>query len=140
MSDPTRDPDDFPFEHLDFVYTPSADVAADLRYFTEVIGGRPVFSVEGMGTRVAMVDLTGGPPYVLFSGHLHGERPVLVYRVTNLREAMSALVKRGWEREGTFEIPHGPICSFVTPGGHRIAIYQLTRPEAGAHFEGRFDP
>jgi hypothetical protein len=42
-------------------------------------------------------------------------------------------------REGTFEIPHGPICSFRTPGGHRIAIYQLTRPEAGNHFEGRRD-
>jgi hypothetical protein len=46
---------------------------------------------------------------------------------------------RGWVREHTFEIPHGPCCSFRTPGGHRFALYQLTRPEAANHFEGRRD-
>ncbi len=140
MSEPGRDDAGFPFEQLDFVYTPSADVQGDLRYFTEVLGGRAVFSVAGMGTRVAMVDLTGTPPYVLLTEHLDGERPVLVYRVADLRRAMRCLEARGWERETTFEIPHGPICSFRTPGGHRIAIYQLTRPGAAEHFVGRFDP
>ena len=42
-------------------------------------------------------------------------------------------------REHTFEIPHGPICSFEGPGGHRVAVYQLTRPEVAEHFEGRRD-
>jgi hypothetical protein len=37
------------------------------------------------------------------------------------------------------EIPQGPVCSFRTPGGHRVALYQLTRPEVGRHFEGRRD-
>jgi hypothetical protein len=46
---------------------------------------------------------------------------------------------RGWQREGTFEIPHGPVCSFTTPGGHRLAVYELTRPEAEEHFAGRRD-
>jgi hypothetical protein len=139
---PERGPGDdrLPFERLDFVYTPSADVQDDLRYFTEVLGGRAVFSVAGMGTRVAMVDLTGTPPYVLLAEHLDGERPVLVYRVADLRRAMADLAARGWVREATFEIPHGPICSFRTPGGHRIAVYQLTRPGAAEHFVGRFDP
>ena len=36
-----------PFEQLDFVYMPSRDVAADLAYLTGVLGGRPVFAVEG---------------------------------------------------------------------------------------------
>jgi hypothetical protein len=44
-----------PFQRLDFVYTPSRDVAADLEYFTEVLGGRVVFAVEAMGTRVAAI-------------------------------------------------------------------------------------
>jgi len=127
------------FQSLDFVYMPSSDVAADMAYFTDVLGGRLVFAVEGMGTRVAMVALTDGPPRILLAGHLEGDQPVLVYRVADIAVAMKELVARGWQRESTFEIPHGPVCPFRTPGGHRLAIYQLVRPEAGEHFEGRRD-
>jgi catechol 2,3-dioxygenase-like lactoylglutathione lyase family enzyme len=128
-----------PFERLDFLYTPSRDVKADAEFFTEVLGGRLAFAVESMGTRVAAVELTEDSPLLLFADHVEGERPVLVYRVRDLDVALAELEGRGWEREGTFEIPHGPICSFRTPGGHRVAIYQLTRPEAANHFEGRRD-
>jgi hypothetical protein len=127
------------FQSLDFVYMPSNDVAADMAYFTDVLGGRLIFAVEGMGTRVAMVELTEAPPRVLLAGHLEGEQPVLVYRVADLEQAMHELVARGWQRESTFEIPHGPVCPVRTPGGHRLAIYQLVRPEVGEHFEGRRD-
>ena len=126
-------------QSLDFVYMPSSDVAADMEYFTSVLGGRLVFAVEGMGTRVAMVELTEAPPRVLLAGHLHGDQPVLVYRVDDLGVAIRELEGRGWKREPTFEIPHGPVCSFRTPGGHRIAVYQLLRPEVGEHFAGRRD-
>jgi hypothetical protein len=128
-----------PFEQLDFLYTPSRDVAADLMYFTEVLGGRVVFAVEGMGARVAGIALTEGPPLVLLTDHVEGERPILVYRVEDLRASMKSLEARGWERAHTLEIPHGPCCSFRTPNGHRLALYQLTRPEAAAHFDGRRD-
>jgi glyoxalase/bleomycin resistance protein/dioxygenase superfamily protein len=127
------------FQSLDFVYMPSSDVAADMAYFTDVLGGRLIFAVEGMGTRVAMVELTEGQPRVLLAGHLEGDQPVLVYRVADLEQAMQELAARGWQRESTFEIPHGPVCPFRTPGGHRLAIYQLVRPEVGEHFEGRRD-
>jgi hypothetical protein len=127
------------FASLDFVYMPSRDVAADMAYFTDVLGGRLVFAVEGMGTRVAMVEMTEGPPRVLLAGHLDGDQPVLVYRVADLKAAMRELQGRGWQRESAFEIPHGPVCPFRTPGGHRLAIYQLVRPEVGEHFEGRRD-
>ena len=127
------------FLSLDFVYMPSRNVAADIAYFTDVLGGRLVFAVEGMGTRVAMVELTEAPPRVLLAGHLEGDQPVLVYRVGDLKRAMRDLAARGWQRESTFEIPHGPVCSFRTTGGHRLAIYQLVRPEVGEHFEGRRD-
>ena len=127
------------FQSLDFVYMPSSDVAADVQYFTSVLGARLVFAVEGMGTRVAMIELTEGPPRVLLAGHLHGDQPVLVYRVDDLATASRELQGRGWKREPTFEIPHGPVCSFRTPGGHRLAIYQLLRPEVGEHFAGRRD-
>jgi hypothetical protein len=128
-----------PFEQLDFIYTPSNDVARDMKYFTEVLGGTLLFSVEGMGARAALIKLTEQPPHVLLTDHLEGERAILVYRVSDLEAALADLEARGWKREETFEIPHGPCCSFTAPGGQRVALYQMTRPEAAAHFEGRFD-
>jgi hypothetical protein len=130
---------DLPFERLEFLYVPSANVATDVGYFTEVLGGRLVFAVEAMGARVAAIELTSDPPLVLLTDHLEGERPILVYRVRRLADALAGLEARGWTRERTFEIPHGPCCSFRTPGGHRIAVYEATRPDATAHFEGRRD-
>ncbi|HEX9634321.1 MAG TPA: VOC family protein [Candidatus Limnocylindria bacterium] len=127
------------FEQLDFVYMPSDDVAADLTYFTEVLGGRLTFAVEAMGTRVAMIELTPEPPQILLADHLEGERPVLVYRVADLGRALDDLESRGWQRQRSFEIPHGPCCSFKAPGGQRIAVYQRARPEVAEHFAGRRD-
>jgi catechol 2,3-dioxygenase-like lactoylglutathione lyase family enzyme len=134
---PAEDPP--AFERLDFVYMPSRDAAADLRWFSDVLGARVVFAVEGMGTRVAMVQLTDDPPAILLAEHLHGDRPVLVYRVPRLAAALEDLEGRGWTRGATFEIPHGPICSFEAPGGQRIALYELSRPEATSFFAGRRD-
>jgi hypothetical protein len=128
-----------PLQSLDFLYTPSADVAADLAYHTEVLGGRVRFAVEGMGARVAAVEMAKSSPLILLTDHVEGERPILVYRVESLDETMEALESRGWKKERTLEIPHGPVCSFTTPGGHRFAIYELTRPEAASHFDGRRD-
>ena len=128
-----------PFQQLDFVYMPSRDVAADLGYFTQVLGGRVAFAVEGMGTRVAAVELTPGPPLLLLADHVEGDHPILVYRVADLDTALADLEAGGWQPQQILEIPHGPCCSFRGPGGHRIALYQLTRPEAATHFAGRRD-
>jgi hypothetical protein len=130
--------DEMSFRQLDFLYIPSRDVAADRTYFTAVLGGREVFAIEGMGAKVAAVELGTGP-LLLFADHVEGDAPILVYRVDDLEAVLAALERRGWERDGVFEIPHGPCCSFRTPGGHRIALYQLIRPEVAAHFEGRRD-
>jgi hypothetical protein len=127
-----------PFQQLDFVYTPSRDVAADLTYFTEILGGRVVFAVEAMGARVAAIALTPGPPLVLLADHVKGERPILVYRVADLDAALAQL-PGGWQRQQALEIPYGPCCSFRGPGGHRIALYQLTRPGVATQFDGRRD-
>jgi hypothetical protein len=128
-----------PFVQLDFLYCPSDDVAAEASYFTDVLGGELVFAIESGGTRVAAVRLTGGPPLFLLADHVEGDRPILVYRVDDLAASLVELQARGWQPVGTFEIPHGPCCSFRTSGGHRVALYQLTRPEVAAHFEGRQD-
>lgn len=131
--------DAFPFEQLDYLYIPSANVANDAAYFTEVLGGRLAFTIEDGGTRVAMVRMTDGSPALLFADHLEGERPIYIFRVANLKRSLSALTKAGWVPEETFEIPQGPCCSFESPSGHRIALYQRTRPDVEEHFEGRRD-
>ncbi|MEP6752747.1 MAG: hypothetical protein ABI959_08375 [Candidatus Dormiibacterota bacterium] len=128
-----------PFIQLDYLYMPSADVAKDLRYFIDVLGGELGFAVEGMGARVAMVRLTAGPPHVLLTDHLDGDRPILIYRVAELDAALAELKARGWKKGQTLEIPMGPCCSFKMPGGHRIAVYELSRPEVANHFQGRRD-
>jgi hypothetical protein len=128
-----------PFAQLDFLYCPSGDVAAEASYFTDVLGGELVFAIESGGTRVAAIRLTGGPPLFLLADHVEGDRPILVYRVDDLAASLVELQARGWQPVGTFDIPQGPCCSFRTSGGHRVALYQLTRPEVAAHFEGRLD-
>jgi hypothetical protein len=128
-----------PFEQLDYVYTPSSDVAAEARYFVDVLGGRLGFAVEGMGARVAMIELASGPPHVLLADHLEGERPILVYRVADLRKTTAELKKRGLKKQHAVELPMGSASSFVTPSGHRIAVYELSRPGVLEHFMGRKD-
>jgi catechol 2,3-dioxygenase-like lactoylglutathione lyase family enzyme len=128
------------FEGLDYVYMPSRDVAADLAYFTDVLGGRLVFAIEGMGTRVAMVELTDDPPRILLADHLEGDRPILVYRVADLRAAAADLEGHGWIPGHSLEIPQGPVSSFIAPGGQRLAIYELSRPGVvESSFAGRRD-
>jgi hypothetical protein len=128
-----------PFIQLDYLYIPSPDVAKDLEHFTGVLGGELGFAVEGMGARVAMVRLTDGPPHILLTDHLDGDRPILIYRVDKLDSALAYLKSRGWKKAQTLEIPMGPCCSFTTPAGHRIAVYELSRPQVANHFLGRRD-
>jgi hypothetical protein len=130
---------DAAFLQLDYLYTPSSDVAADAKFYSDVVGGRLAFAVEGMGARVAMVELTDGPPHVLLTDHLDGERAIYIYRVDDLRQAVSALKRRGLEDEHRLEIPMGPCSSFTLPNGHRIALYEASRPEVLKHFLGRRD-
>ena len=127
------------FLQLDYLYTPSADVAKDMKLYTDVVGGRVAFAVEGMGARVAMIELTDGPPHVLLTDHLDGERPIYIYRVDDLRKAVSALKRRSLADERRLEIPMGPCSSFTLPNGHRIALYEASRPDVLKHFLGRRD-
>ena|SRR5581483_7159438 len=129
-----------PFEQLDFVYMPSRDVAADVESFASLLGASIAFAIEAFGARVAMLRLASGPAEVLLADHLEGERAVLVYRVPDLAAAAEALRARGLDPGTELGIPHGPMHSFELPdGGHRLAIYELTRPEARTRFEGRRD-
>ena len=124
---------------LDFLYVPSADVAADATYWADVLGARVLFAVEGMGARVAMLELGASGPRILLTDHLEDERTILIYRVDDLDRTEKDLRAKGWKRGRSLEIPHGPCVSFATPGGQRVAMYQLLRPDVASHFVGRMD-
>ena len=130
---------DEPLESLDFVYMPSTDVARDLAYYTRVLGGEVVFAIERFGTRVAEVRLAEGAPRLLLAEHLEGDAPVFVHRVADLDGAVAALEERGLRPESRFEIPPGECVAFRSPGGQRLAIYELSRPERIGSLRGRAD-
>jgi predicted enzyme related to lactoylglutathione lyase len=127
------------FESLDFLYMPSRDPAEELEWFETALGAEVVFAIEAFGTRVAMLRQAEAGPAILLAGHLEGERPVLVFRVDSLDAAAAELEAGGAIVGREFGIPHGPIRAIEAPGGHRLAIYELTRPGAAEHLEGRRD-
>ncbi len=127
------------FDRLDFIYSPSRDVAADVEHFTRRLGAELVFAIEAFGTRVAMVRLAPDPPPLLFAGHLQGDQPVLVYRVEDLDQAVAQLRDRQVGLGVEFEIPHGRGAEITNPGPQRLALYERTRPEADERLAGRRD-
>jgi hypothetical protein len=127
------------FEQLDFIYTPSRDVKAESDHMVEALGAELAWRIEAFGARVALLRLAPTAPAIVLADHLDGEQPILVYRVPDLEQARADLERRGFEPGPAFGIPHGPCCDFRTEGGHRVALYELTRPEVGERFEGRRD-
>ena len=126
------------FQSLDFVYVPAGDVDATARRYVDQLGAELVWKVRGMGTVVACLRISGAGPQILLSGHLEGTGSILIYRVSDYDDAVSDLRVAGIDvRE--LEIPHGPCASFEADGGQRLAVYELTRPQAAEHFAGRID-
>jgi hypothetical protein len=128
-----------PFLSLDFLYVPTHDAERDFTFYTRTLGAIPVFRIKAEGSEVSAIRLSQHGPLFLLADHLEGELPILIYRVASLEAAKHELERRGWTAYEEFEIPHGPICAFTATGGQRLAIYELTRPEAAEHFAGRFD-
>jgi predicted enzyme related to lactoylglutathione lyase len=126
-------------EALDVLYVPSRDVEADVTFYRDVLGGRVIFAIEAMGTRVAEVALGPRGPRVVIADHLPGSAPILLHRVSDLDETLAELGSRGLQLEARIELPLGPCATFQSPGGQRLGLYQLTRPEVDEHFAGRAD-
>ena len=124
---------------LDYVYAPSADVAADVRRLGEGLGAELVFAIDRSGTRVAMLRLGTDGPAILLTDHLPDERPVFVYRVDDLDEIVTRLEADGWATDRTLELPMGPCATFTAPGGLRLAAYELSRPGVVESMAGQRD-
>jgi hypothetical protein len=124
---------------LDFVYAPSADVAADAQRFVEALGAELVFAIDSSGTRVAMLRVGTDGPAILLTDHLPDERPIFLYRVDDVAETTALLEKHGWTVERTLELPMGSCTTFNAPGGMRLAVYELSRPGVVESMAGRRD-
>ena len=64
---------------LDFLYTPSRDVAGDMAELVDAFGAQVIFAIDDGGTRVAMLEFTEHPPRILLTDHVDGDRPILVW-------------------------------------------------------------
>jgi hypothetical protein len=86
-----------------------------------------------------MVRLGTDAPPLLLTDHLPDDRPVFIYRVDDLAATSTRLRERGWTPERTIELPPGPCTTFRTPGGHRLASYERSRPGAVDSMAGQTD-
>jgi len=127
------------FDELEFIYLPSTDVAAEVRHYVDGLGATLIFAIEAFATRVAMLRLDPAGPKILLAEHLHGDQPVLVYRVPDLATAEAELTARGVTCGPRFGFPDGDATEVDLPGPQRIAVYERTRPERAAELDGRVD-
>ena len=100
---------------LEYLYTPSDDVAADLRYLVDVLGGELGFAIEDGGIRVAMVT-SARRPAILLTDHLEGDRPIHLFAVEDLAAAAAELGRRGWQRGAVRRAAAGPGDHVPDPG------------------------
>ena len=128
-----------PFEQLDFVYTPCEDVAAEVARLSTSLGAEVEFAIERFGTRVAMVRLAELPPHLVLAEHLSPGPPIMVYRVADLDRVVAELSAAGVDAGPRLGFPYGPIHSFSLDSGHRLAVYERTRPEVEEALAGRRD-
>src|SRR4051812_43776406 len=101
---------------LDILYVPSRDVAGDVAFYRDTLGGRVIFAIEAMDTRVAEVALAPDGPRVILAGHLAGDAAILLHRVSDLDRTLAEFVARGLEIEARVELPLGPCATFRSPG------------------------
>ena len=126
-------------EALDVLYVPSRDVESDVRFYRDTLGARVLFAVDAMGARVAEVALAAHGPRMILADHVSGDAPILLHRVADLHQTLAELGSHGLRVETRVELPLGPCATFHSPGGQRLGLYQLTRPEVDERFSGRSD-
>jgi hypothetical protein len=127
------------FGSLDYIYVPTVDVDDEVSRYVETMGAELIWKVRAMGTTVACLRVGEPGPAILLSGHLQGTNPILVYQVQDYMDTIAQLQERNVVVH-ELEIPHGPCATFTMGAGQRYAVYQLVRPGAVHHFDGRIDP
>lgn len=119
-----------PFGRFRYLYVGSGDVARDVSYYRERLGGELLWWFQDFGTQVAGVKVGEGPD-VLLAGHRAAPSVLPVWQVDDLGATLDRLEAKGWKRkEGPFGIPDGDCCTWVDPSGNEWAFFEETRPDA----------
>jgi len=128
-----------PFESLDYLYLAAPDLDAAIDFYTRVLGGELMWRIHEGASRVAAIRLAAADPVVVLADHLAPGHDVFVYRVADLEAIRRHFAERGWTDVEAVELPQGPCRIVADPTGHRVGIYQRTRPGFDARLAGRID-
>jgi catechol 2,3-dioxygenase-like lactoylglutathione lyase family enzyme len=129
-----------PFESLDYLYLSAPDLDAAVAFYAQTLGGELLWRIHEGATRVAAVRLAATDLVVVLASHLAAGHDVFVYRVADLAAAQRELDARGWSADvESVEMRQGPCRIVRDPSGHRIGIYERTRPWFDARLAGRID-
>ena len=109
---------------LAYLYVGSRDVAADLAFYVDRLGGELVWRAEGAGAEVAAVRLGEGP-LVLLADHREAPSVLQIWTVDDLDRAVATLTARGWtEAKRRVEVPDGPCLLMHDPSGNELALLE----------------
>src|SRR3954451_2242144 len=84
---------------------PSRDVKADLTFYRDILGGRVIFAIEAMGTRVAEIGVAPRVPRVVLADHLPREAPILLHRVSALAQTLAKFAARALQLQARVQLP-----------------------------------
>jgi predicted enzyme related to lactoylglutathione lyase len=114
---------------LTYLYTGSADVESDVRFYLEGLGGILVGRAKAMGTEVAAVRLGPGP-LVLLAEHRPAPSVLPIWSCSDIDATQKALEAAGYRVQLEVEVPDGPVLVLKDPSGNELALLDRVRPNA----------
>ena len=113
-----------------YLYLGSADVAADLAWYNEVLGAELLWHFEAYGADVAAVSLGEGPAVVL-ADHRPVPSCLPIWSIEDLDEALEWVEATGWAATTQrVEVPDGPCLVLEDRSGNHLALLRQDRPDA----------
>jgi hypothetical protein len=114
---------------LIYLYVGSSDVARDLGFYVDGMGGEKLWHLQAMGADVACVRLAASGPLFILADHRPVPSVLPIWRCDDLDGAAAELKEAGWEEEGyRVEVPDGPALVLSDPSGNQVALLDQVRP------------
>ena len=115
---------------LVYLYVGSRDVARDLAFYRDQLGGELAWRFRAFEADVAAVRLGDGP-LVLLADHRDSPSVLQIWAVEDLDRAVTWLEAAGWQGgHRRVEVPDGPCLLMSDPSGNEIALLEQVRPAA----------
>jgi hypothetical protein len=122
--------DPFPFGELAYLYIGTDDLAADLAFYDEAMGGDLVWRFQAFGADVAAVRIGTGPLVVL-ADHRPAPSVLPIWAVRSIEACAEWLSATGWGEVTTrVSVPDGPCLVLRDRSGNELALLQRDRPDA----------